>query len=100
MCQTERVDATVDPVWDFACQVTDYQLGDSLKFTIWDKDWVQPDDCLGTVTLASEDFHPGGFEGELPLVHASSSAKPTLRIKVIVEPQAIGELRPEDSFKV
>ena len=44
-----------------------YEKGDSLRFTVFDEDYVTQDDELGTVVLSSDDFHEHGFLGELRL---------------------------------
>eukprot|EP00913_Durusdinium_trenchii_P000547 g503.t1 len=54
-------------VWNHQSRLRGYEQGDSIKFTIFDEDYVSQDDELGYAVLKSEDFHAEGFYGELRL---------------------------------
>jgi len=79
---------TLDPVWNHEVEFTDYVVGDSLEFTVWDKDLLKPNDLLGKATLANQQFHPAGFEGDLPLSDAGNGIKASLRVRIAAAPSA------------
>jgi len=88
--QTPRKQNTLDPVWNEMRELVAYRKHDSLEFSVWDHDgaWcVAPSkDFLGKARLKSDQFHPAGFHGELPLEGSGKrpgSGKST--IKVIVK---------------
>lgn len=82
--QTKVVPNCLDPVWNHHAEIKGFKPGDSLVFRIYDKDFVKRDDFLGTVTLASEQFYPRGFEGELPLTEAGKGINAFLILKIEV----------------
>ncbi|CAK9036669.1 Ras GTPase-activating protein 4 (Calcium-promoted Ras inactivator) (Ras p21 protein activator 4) (RasGAP-activating-like protein 2) [Durusdinium trenchii] len=65
--RTKTVDQNLFPVWNHQSRLRGYEQGDSIKFTIFDEDYVSQDDELGYAVLKSEDFHAEGFYGELRL---------------------------------
>jgi len=87
--QTETMTDRLDPVWGFEAGIVSYAKGDSLKFEVFDQDKFKKDDFLGQAVLRSEDFHSGGFYGDLQLL--SQEGKPgmgTLLVKVVVKQAA------------
>merc|ERR1740121_1524012 len=78
--QTPIVNDSLDPMWNYTRWVT-YVVGDSLTFTIYDKDVGTKDDLLGKASLPSEQFYPGGFDGEIPLEECGQ-AQSFLRITI------------------
>merc|ERR1712113_26417 len=58
-----------------------YEPGDSLAFTIFDRDPGKKDDLLGRAVLNSEDVW-AGFEGSLALSDAGQGRKASLYVKV------------------
>jgi len=51
-----------DPTWDEVHQISGYLAGDSLEFSIWDRETV-----IGQATMTSDQFLASGFEGFLKL---------------------------------
>jgi len=76
--QTEVVYHDTDPTWNHEAILTDYVVGDSLVFKVYDVDYIS----LGYLVLPSEKFHPQGFEGELPLEEAGEGVSAVLRLKI------------------
>jgi len=75
-----------DPTWNHEATLTDYAVGDSLVFKVYDVDYA----CLGSLVLPSEKFHPHGFEGELSLDEAGEDITAVLRLKVQPAVEAAG----------
>jgi len=93
--QTGVLRKTRDPFWNYEIDVPDYAFGDTIAFTVLDKDLVKQDDLLGQVSLSSRQFLPGGFEGELPLLQAGG-ASPTLMVRIeAVAPARNGAPAPQ-----
>jgi len=65
--KTQVIEKSLDPHWDYEGVVSNYKSGMALKFSVYDKDFSLKDDLLGSVTLSASQFHPNGFQGELPL---------------------------------
>jgi len=81
--QTNVINDTLDPEWNFEHDIVDFAVGDSLCFQVWRRDiGKQYGDLLGTVTLHSSQFYPTGFEGELPLAEAGGDIPGYLRVSV------------------
>jgi len=80
---TDVVDNKLDPYWGHEVHFGDFEDGDTLIFTIWDKDVnFKSNDFLGQATLADTDFHPNGFDDDILLVDAGKNRKAYLRVKV------------------
>lgn len=78
---TEVVDNDLNPVWNHKVQFADFDVGDSFKFRIFDKDVsFKRDDFLGHATLDSAEFHPHGFDQDVLLSDAGKNRKAYLRI--------------------
>lgn len=60
------IHASYNPCWNHEDTLNDFVVGDTLLFTVWDKDTLGKD-FIGKATLRSEQFWPDGFEGELQL---------------------------------
>eukprot|EP00404_Azadinium_spinosum_P049829 CAMPEP_0180758920 /NCGR_PEP_ID=MMETSP1038_2-20121128/35532_1 /TAXON_ID=632150 /ORGANISM="Azadinium spinosum, Strain 3D9" /LENGTH=376 /DNA_ID=CAMNT_0022793023 /DNA_START=32 /DNA_END=1158 /DNA_ORIENTATION=+ len=83
--QTKVKNQTLDPVWNHEQELARYTAGEPLEFVVMDKDiWPKSDDFLGRVWLASEQFYPFGFDGELPITEAGVGIHATLRLQVLV----------------
>jgi len=65
--KTPTVANDLSPRWDVYAHITDFHYGDSLGFTVWDKDFGKADDALGQVSLPSEKIIPHGFDEWLVL---------------------------------
>ncbi|CAE7694536.1 scn4aa [Symbiodinium sp. CCMP2456] len=65
--KTPTVANDLSPRWDVCARITDFHYGDSLVFTVWDKDFGKADDALGQVSLPSEKIIPYGFDEWLVL---------------------------------
>jgi len=70
-----------DPVWNFTTEFAHFSEGDSLRFTIFDKDAIMKDDVLGQVTL-SGDRVANGFIGTLELEKAGSGVEAYIEVAV------------------
>jgi len=83
---TEVIKDNLDPVWNQHAVFADFKVGDTLLFTVWDKDTFKSDDLLGRASLCSEQFHPSGFDDELLLGDAGwekrKKRKAFLKIKI------------------
>lgn len=83
---TEVIKNNLDPVWNQHAAFADFKVGDTLLFTVWDKDTFKSDDLLGRASLSSEQFHPSGFDDELLLSDAGfekrKKRKAFLKIKI------------------
>jgi len=82
--KTKTIDNKTDPVWNQAARMT-LAHGDPMKFTVFDKDDGKEDDMLGWFSLPFDKIVPSGFEGDLTLKEASSTAvaqHATLRLRV------------------
>mmetsp|Transcript_26382 Transcript_26382/g.51709 ORF Transcript_26382/g.51709 Transcript_26382/m.51709 type:complete len:838 (-) Transcript_26382:175-2688(-) len=80
--QTEVINNVDDPTWDHSAQLTGYQPGDVLVFRIYDSDYKKPDDLLGTFNMASDQFFPHGFDGEIPLSETGTRVPAQLKLKI------------------
>lgn len=65
--KTKVINDNLNPAWDHEGEIQGYSVGDDLVFNVFDHDFAGSDGLLGTVTVHSRDFVPGGFEGELSL---------------------------------
>jgi len=82
--QTKVVNDCLDPEWNEEKELTNYVAGDSLKFTIRDRDFgSKVDESLGQVTLASSRFLPNGLDQEVNLSGAGKGNRATLRLKIV-----------------
>jgi len=85
--ETAVIQQDLNPVWNESYEVTDFAQGDSLEFTVWDKDPIKSDDFLGTVSLSSDFFYPNGLE-DLTLTLLDSSGREdgdaSLRLRIEV----------------
>eukprot|EP00419_Tripos_fusus_P007950 CAMPEP_0172680454 /NCGR_PEP_ID=MMETSP1074-20121228/16775_1 /TAXON_ID=2916 /ORGANISM="Ceratium fusus, Strain PA161109" /LENGTH=899 /DNA_ID=CAMNT_0013498785 /DNA_START=99 /DNA_END=2798 /DNA_ORIENTATION=- len=80
--ETQAINSTCDPYWDFEGGLTNYVAGDSLVFKVYDQDWAKNDELLGVALLSGENFHRYGFEGDLPLQDAGEGISATLQLRV------------------
>lgn len=80
--QTPYLESTLTPVWNFVGAVPDYEEGDSLEFSVWDRDPPpKKDDLLGRVILTSAQV-VSGFSGELQLLEAGKGIHAYLQVTV------------------
>lgn len=82
--KTQVLEKTLEPYWDYEGTINNYTSGMALKFNVYDKDFSLKDDLLGSVTLSASQFHPNGFEGELPLhdEHAEKGQESFIQVEV------------------
>lgn len=84
--QTDTIDNTLAPVWNWEHVINDYTHGDALEFTVLDYDeGPDADELLGKGTLSSAQFHPDGFTGDLHLSEAGKGTKASVRVKVAAQ---------------
>merc|ERR1712048_684074 len=81
--ETVTIDGQLNPEWNHEADVVGYHVGDSLTFSVKDRDPLKPDDSLGSVTLETDRFWDTGFDGELPLVGAGQEAFLKIKIEVV-----------------
>merc|ERR1712032_1780656 len=62
--ETSDVPGKLNLVWNFEGEVNGYCVGDSLTFTVKDRNPVVPDSVLGKVTLKTAQFFATGFDDE------------------------------------
>jgi len=89
-CETEVQKNTLQPTWEKAHHdIVEYKEGESLRFTVKDKDRGKADDILGSALLRAPDFVPDGFHGEIMLTEQSRTGTgelpPKLAVKVEVK---------------
>lgn len=85
---TAIIDDNLNPQWNYEAEITGYNVGDVLTFTVKDKDYIKSDDVLGRATLRTPQFLEAGFEGELPLSEAGKGVEAYLNVKVqLVQPK-------------
>lgn len=66
MCKTEALKNSLDPEWNETHVLEHWQVGEPLEFTIYDGGLIGSK-TEGKVTLPSDRFYPGGFDGELAI---------------------------------
>jgi len=81
---TDVLKDTLNPVWNHEAHFADFADGDTLKFTIWDRDFYKPkcDDFLGYFEMSSDMFFPQGFDDEVLLLDAGKNQQAYLKVKV------------------
>ncbi|CAJ1431850.1 unnamed protein product [Effrenium voratum] len=80
--RTHTIQKTLVPTWGYKHRLRGYAEGDSLKFTVYDEDWVSQDDELGYVVLKGEEFHRDGFSGERRLITGNDAVESFIQIRV------------------
>jgi len=80
--KTKYIEQDLNPVWNEQWEVPGFELGDTMKFTVWDKDFITSDDLLGRCSLSADEL-AGGFDGELMLDEAGDKqGKAFLKLRV------------------
>jgi len=97
--QTKTINNTLTPLWQEEAEITDFNDGDSLEFSVWDEDTGKSPDFLGKVVLKNEDFANDGFNGELQLTEAGNG-KAFLRLKVKMAGQDDYRAGPASEFTI
>jgi hypothetical protein len=84
------------PEWNKTGEIKGWQQGDSLKFTVVEKDWIGFGSHLGEQELKTHEFYPEPFRSQIPLFRAgqkgnqiSSGAK---QAQLLVEVRVVGPL--------
>mmetsp|Transcript_50409 Transcript_50409/g.146279 ORF Transcript_50409/g.146279 Transcript_50409/m.146279 type:complete len:624 (+) Transcript_50409:89-1960(+) len=85
--KTKVLQDTLDPLWNQEVELKGVAAGDSLLFSVFDKDTLTADDLLGKAVLRKEEVVPMGFKGELPLL----PAKPERRTSISSRASSQGE---------
>jgi len=83
--QTNVIDNTPRPEWDYEVVIDEYTPGDSLEFVVKDRDWFNADDDLGRASLPSSSFLDGEFEGDLQLTETGKDDGPPSLLHVRVQ---------------
>lgn len=92
--ETEHVYQTLNPIWNEEHEIGGYEQGEDLEFEVFDYDFNDDSELLGSAVLRAAQFdREGGFEGELPLADHSAEVKaaakgraPALAVRVEVLP--------------
>mmetsp|Transcript_25054 Transcript_25054/g.72070 ORF Transcript_25054/g.72070 Transcript_25054/m.72070 type:complete len:1187 (+) Transcript_25054:37-3597(+) len=83
--QTRRIDDCLDPDWNEERELMNYKAGDTLKFSVKDKDFGSKDEVLGVAMLPSSRFLQQGFDQEVPLTMPGGKGnRGTLRLRIAV----------------
>eukprot|EP00931_Biecheleriopsis_adriatica_P019967 TRINITY_DN13465_c0_g1_i1.p1 TRINITY_DN13465_c0_g1~~TRINITY_DN13465_c0_g1_i1.p1 ORF type:complete len:1234 (+),score=274.20 TRINITY_DN13465_c0_g1_i1:132-3833(+) len=87
--QTRTIYDCLDPVWQEEREIPDFATGETIKFTVRDKDFGMKDGeflgsaVLGKKLLSAVQNGEGSFEGDLPLTEVNAQkTNSTLRVKV------------------
>merc|ERR1712217_304032 len=81
--RTDVIYNCLDPAWHHEATIHPYIAGESVSFTVYDKDMIGDDDLLGKAWLSSNKFWPDGFEGDLELTETGVKVKKsTLKVKI------------------
>lgn len=82
--QTRVINDCLDPEWNEEKELWNYIAGDTLKFTIRDKDpGTKNDELLGCIALPSSRFLEHGFDQEVVLSNTGKGIKSLLRLKIV-----------------
>eukprot|EP00927_Polykrikos_kofoidii_P084797 TRINITY_DN9037_c1_g2_i2.p1 TRINITY_DN9037_c1_g2~~TRINITY_DN9037_c1_g2_i2.p1 ORF type:complete len:1305 (-),score=185.27 TRINITY_DN9037_c1_g2_i2:67-3981(-) len=83
--RTSSVGNSTDPIWNHRFEF-DYLPGESLQFTVLDKDrpLAVRDNLLGTLTLDAAEFYPSGVSGDFTLKDAGIGVFASLRVSITV----------------
>jgi len=86
------VDNNLNPEWNYEGELSHYNVGQALTFTVKDKDPLKPDDSLGQITVPMESFFDKPFEGELQLEGAGKGSQSFIKLRIeIIHPKiAVG----------
>lgn len=80
--RTRTIDNALDPVWNHEAVMENWEPGDPLVFTVYDKDFGKRDDVLGTATLLSSEFDRDGYDGEVRLRETGEAARSFLKVRI------------------
>mmetsp|Transcript_106430 Transcript_106430/g.343374 ORF Transcript_106430/g.343374 Transcript_106430/m.343374 type:complete len:244 (-) Transcript_106430:65-796(-) len=84
--------------WGQDAYLLGYLAGDSLEFTVWDRDSVMQEDFLGKAALSASLLRAGSFEGELPLCEAGASTGASVLVRVELAPRPAAAPPPSASL--
>jgi len=90
--QTTKIKA-VDPEFNEALEITGYEAGDILEFTILDTSKVFAEAEMGTGRIGSNEIWPDGFDDSIPLAGGDGS------LRVCVQPRKLSADELEAVFK-
>mmetsp|Transcript_95400 Transcript_95400/g.150909 ORF Transcript_95400/g.150909 Transcript_95400/m.150909 type:complete len:652 (+) Transcript_95400:1220-3175(+) len=83
--ETKPVRQNPNPDWNQEWEPPNFETGDPLLFTIYDKArYPLRDEMLGKALMSSSQFIPDGWFGEVMLEEAASTSKATLLLKIDV----------------
>jgi len=79
--QTRAINGNLDPEWNDELEMLEYCEGDSLCFTVKDKD-----ESVGTYTMQPDQFYDDGFDGEVKLTDTGKEeGQSILKLKIFRE---------------
>jgi hypothetical protein len=78
--RTKTIPNTLEPYFDEEFEYSSPDLPAEIKFEVWDKDLVKPDDLLGCAVLKKDSFTDKGFNGEIELADADKCNKAYLKV--------------------
>jgi len=91
--QTPVVKHSLSPVWNFSVAIDNFDMGDTLQFTLMDSNtWPRTDKLLGKAFLTRHDICPSDCKLELAL--AESQANATLLVTVVT----VGDVEPSEQM--
>jgi hypothetical protein len=70
------------PTWDEGVEVNDFQLNDSINFTLYDQLPNQEVSLLGRATLTGSEVYADGFEGRLKLSSTPDDVNIFMKIRI------------------
>jgi len=74
--QTPVVRQSFAPLWDFACEIDRFEVGDTLQFTLMDsKSWPRSDKVLGKALLTRNHINSDNCKLELTLDECATNAR-------------------------
>eukprot|EP00928_Gymnodinium_smaydae_P063304 TRINITY_DN46933_c0_g1_i1.p1 TRINITY_DN46933_c0_g1~~TRINITY_DN46933_c0_g1_i1.p1 ORF type:complete len:479 (-),score=115.97 TRINITY_DN46933_c0_g1_i1:88-1524(-) len=97
MFETSTIKDSLDPTWEHESELSAFCVGDSLEFSIYDKDaFPKKDELLGKVAVPYHLFQ-NGFRGDLELADPGGlgNAGPSVRLEISFADMARQQAEPK-----
>jgi len=102
--RTDYIKSNLNPEWNHEAIIEDFEEGDSLEFSVWDRDPPpKKDELLGDIVLHSSligcSLVGSGFSGEVQLLN-TGKAKSFLKLSITFLEDTAGKQRPSSAGRV